>query len=785
MGEHRIFGIRHHGPGSARSLGAALDAWQPDCVLVGGPPEADEMVAWVKDEHLVPPVALLSHAEDAPSRAAFHPFAAFSPEWVALRWATTRGVPAAFIDLPLAHQLTPPPSAEVREAAAAPPLPSQTLRSEEPAEGSRSEASAALDEEDEGAHEETAWRRLCAIGGFTDSEALWDRLVETSSAADPTAMFAAVADLMGALREATAAAAPIPPAAFDVAGAVPPERRREAQREAHMRQCIRRALKDGAARVAVVCGAWHAPALASVAKGGSADAALLRGLPKAKVATTWVPWTYGRLAAHSGYGAGVVAPGWYHHLFAEGPRAHQRWLTEAAQVMRRHRFDVSTAHVIEAVRLAEALAALRGHAAPALPDTLEAIEAIHAEGDPLPLRFIERELLVGERMGRVPEGVPEPALARDLRATQKQVRLKPEALARDLDLDLRQDTDRARSHLLRRLRVLDIPWGVPSGVHRRTQNTFHERWHLEWKPDFAVALVEASRYGTTVASAARAALLDAGAKASDIPALAALLTDALHADCPDALPALVARLDALAAAGNDVPAWMSALATLAPTLRYGDVRKTDAQGLETVLEHYAERIAIGLPAAAAGLSEDAANHLMPLLVDADEGMGFLAETEIRAWRASLMKIAHADTTHPLIAGRATRLLLAHGTLDAAGVALLLGQALSPGVAAGQARWLEGLLAGGGGVLLHEPELLALIDAWLQALPAETFDAILPLVRRAFSLMEKPERRQVGEALFEKRAATAESSSPALDPARAARLMQVLTRCLGRVFEAAP
>ena len=76
---------------------------------------------------------------------------------------------------------------------------------------------------------------------------------------------------------------------------VPDDDPREEQREAHMRQPIRAAAKAGAENVAVVCGAWHAPAL--VAPGPAApDARTLKGLPKTKVATTWVPWTYGRLA---------------------------------------------------------------------------------------------------------------------------------------------------------------------------------------------------------------------------------------------------------------------------------------------------------------------------------------------------------------------------------------------------------------------------------------------------------------------------------------------------------
>ena len=105
MAEVRFFGIRHHGPGCARSLVRAFAAWQPDAVLVEGPPEADGLLPYLNDAALVPPVALLVHAVETPQQAVFYPFARFSPEWQALRWAAGAGVAARFIDLPRAHAL--------------------------------------------------------------------------------------------------------------------------------------------------------------------------------------------------------------------------------------------------------------------------------------------------------------------------------------------------------------------------------------------------------------------------------------------------------------------------------------------------------------------------------------------------------------------------------------------------------------------------------------------------------------------------------------------------------
>ena len=102
---HTVFGIRHHGPGSARSLERALHELQPDTVLIEGPPEADALLELAARDDMAPPVALLTYVPDEPARAAFYPFARFSPEWRAIRHALDREVPVRFMDLPAANKL--------------------------------------------------------------------------------------------------------------------------------------------------------------------------------------------------------------------------------------------------------------------------------------------------------------------------------------------------------------------------------------------------------------------------------------------------------------------------------------------------------------------------------------------------------------------------------------------------------------------------------------------------------------------------------------------------------
>jgi hypothetical protein len=90
-GQVFLFGIRHHGPGSARRLVQALDDLKPAAVLIEGPSEASELLPMLADPDMATPVALLIYAEDNPANASFFPFAEYSPEYQAARWAVRHG----------------------------------------------------------------------------------------------------------------------------------------------------------------------------------------------------------------------------------------------------------------------------------------------------------------------------------------------------------------------------------------------------------------------------------------------------------------------------------------------------------------------------------------------------------------------------------------------------------------------------------------------------------------------------------------------------------------------
>lgn len=694
MSEVLVFGVRHHGPGSARAVGVALDEVRPDVVVIEGPPELDGVAHLAASAAMRPPVAALVYALDRPRVASFYPMAVFSPEWVALRWASANGRPARFADLPAAVSLA---------------------RRDDPPPTSRRDPLGAL----------------AAAAGYDDAERWWEDTIEHRY--HGVGVFDAVLDVMRAARE--------PGDDEDEHG-----HDDTFVREAAMRRTIRAVRAEGHERVAVVCGAWHAPALVPADfPTAAADARTLKGLPTTKVAATWVPWTSARLGRASGYGAGVTAPGWYHHLFTAPDDVVLRWLVRTAALLRHEHLDVSPAAVIEAVRLADALAVLRARPLPGLAELTEATEAVLCGGSPVPLGVVARKLLVGDHLGRVPPETPMVPLARDLAATAKRLRLKPSAAARTLELDLRTESHLERSRLFHRLLLLDVPWATPAATGR-TGGTFKEAWDVQWQPELDVALIEASGSGTTIESAATAVVARRAAGDADVAALAGLVEAALLADLPEGLDAVLAALGERAARQHDTTVLMAAVEPLARVRRYGDVRRSDTAVVAGVLAGIVTRVAVGLPPACASLDDDSAAAVRARMESVQRGLAMLDDGALRdEWLAALAVVARRGGVHGLVAGRATRLLLDAERVDLDTAARRLSVALSPGADAGRgAAWLEGFLAGDAVLLLHEPELLGVVDGWLAGARPDVFDDVLPLLRRTFSGWTPAERRAVGD-----------------------------------------
>ncbi|MER6459281.1 DUF5682 family protein [Streptomyces sp. NPDC001228] len=773
-----LIGVRHHAPSLAAVVPALLDAAKPDVLLVELPAELQDWLPWLAHEDTRAPVALAAAPADGSTGPAFYPFADFSPELAAVRWAARAAVPVIACDLPLADRGWQ----EGERVAQGPGRLSGALRS-----------------------------RLTGRPG----EDLWDRLVEAPAPGSVPEAVRRAALLTGwALREESAVS--------EV----------DLRREEWMRSRLAEATRKGE-RAAVVVGAFHAPALVradgaaerhaavadhrrDAADPHSSDAAGPRpeeadpGMeaagphseagashteaaapgPKAPVprppaaewTTSLIPYAYALLDERSGYPAGIRDPEWQHLVLeaAGEPAAVEDALTGSVvricAALRELGHPSGPADAREITRLAADLARLRGLPAAGRGELVEAVQTVLAQGEPYGrgravARAMER-VLVGDRTGAPAPGAPRSGLAPAVEADLAALGLPGPAdhgAARDLRLDpFRSDLDRRRELLLRRLALCSVPYGE----HRQVTGTggadaLTSRWEVRWTPATAAMLTAAGVRGVTLVQAAEGLLRERGRRERAAGgATAAQVLDGLEQAAHCGLPGLVdERLDDTAAVLPDsgtLPELLAALALL-DRLRAGHVA-----GLDADEERTARAVAVaGLLTAAAvrqveGLtgSEDPSDaHALLELAHRADLLGGIRLTD------ALARLA-ADGS-PLMRGAAgaVRVLLGQEDPEVFGnrVASWVDGAVDAGSRTALAARLTGLLTAAGRLLEAAAPALEPLVGRVTELSDRDFLDRLPALRGGFDTLTPADRGRLLAGVEERLGADRVADTGAVDP----------------------
>ncbi|MEV8637436.1 DUF5682 family protein [Streptosporangium sp. NPDC051023] len=438
-----LLGVRHHSPALAVAVPALLDAAGAEVVCVELPADFQPWLVHLADPATVAPVALAGTGEDG--RLGFYPFADFSPELAAIRWARERGAEVLCCDLPLSAPAMseggaarissprpePSPAGRSRANPAQPePVPASRPRSEEarterfpgdPGQGGQPHGGDGQADRRAGAETPAGSAfadGLTASCTGRDGDDMWDRAVEVlAPGCPPEAVRRAALGVGWALRQDAEASGGVP--SGDLA------------REAHMREVLAGAVARGL-RVAAVVGAFHAPALVlapAPGTGASAeetpvlarssapgpvrapehDVGASAGQPPASVspaaapvsppapaptasvpsATSLVPYAFDLLDSRSGYPAGIRDPRWQQAVFmaagdpGEVRDAAARAITSVCRNMREAGHTAGTGEAVETLRLACDLARLRGLPAPGRGELLEAVTSVLGQGEPL------------------------------------------------------------------------------------------------------------------------------------------------------------------------------------------------------------------------------------------------------------------------------------------------------------------------------------------------------------------------------------------------------------------
>lgn len=806
-----ILGIRHHGPGSARSVCRALQQIQPDCILIEGPPDANALIAQLQHPDFKPPVALLLNTpiqKDDKPQAAFYPFAEFSPEWQALRYAIQQQIAVEFMDLPLTHRFAL--EKQWQEALL------QRLREQEQNSGEEQEDGVGViinrpNENDENFNEDQEddqnslsddntdsnidteltqhylairhdpIKLLAEQAGYQDSERFWEHLVEQQPHAGQ--MFASISDAMAAVREyiesQSVGASPC--------GCPLNDNDLEQYREAYMRKIIRQAEKQGYQNIVVICGAWHAPVLADLKGHSKADMVLLKGLAKIKVEAAWIAWTHGRLSRESGYGAGVQAVGWYAHLWkhyqsaldgqVDGEKVTIDWLSQFAQALRQAGYDASSAQIIDAVQLVQSLLQLRGRRIPDLDDLFEVIQSVLHHGLEIPQPILA-QLLEDEKLGQVPEEYIVLPIQQDFLKQVKHFRLKLEAPHRDITLDLREPFDLAKSQFLHCVKLLGVAWAELSS-HSTGQGNFKEIWTLSWQPESSLYLNEMSIWGNSLALASQNFIEDKIKSCEDVADIARLIEQILLSGLDHTLALALKKLDDLSTVHQDPAVILETLKPLIVAIRYGSVRQLSTAHLLTVVQHLSIRLLISLPGYCLQLNAEMAQHFARQLQQLYEQLIQLDQADLlQLWQNTLNQLLQQEQMQGYLHGYCVRLAREQQLIDAQQCQNFLSRALSVGQTVDySAAWFEGFLTHQALLLIHEASLWQIVDQWIAQLEDAQFIELLPILARTASSFSPAEAQQLIQKVAQPQQNQSTNEISRLDIGRAKTVLDEIYRYL--------
>lgn len=754
-----VFGVRHLSPSGAWHLRRFLDRIRPKVVLIEGLSDANDLISDMTRKQTRPPIAILAYTQALPVRTLVYPIAKYSPEYQALVWAAENKATAEFIDLPSdiflalqdVAQRPAPPMDEASSSNEPVPEPQAQPKGEAPAAPEPFVCRRSL------------YEQFAEQAGETSYETYWERRFEHNRS-DESYRRAALEFGRG-LRELEEDA--------------PRNVAENLVREAFMRRRIQETIARGvpADKIVAVVGAYHAPVLTHDQPVMS-DAELA-GLARRESKLTLMPYSYFKLSSQSGYGAGNHAPAYFQLLWdaLENNDLHQlpaRYLSLVARYQRDHGTHRSTAEVIEGVRLACTLSAMKDGTAPTLADLQDAAITLIGHGERSAIQDALARVEVGTEIGQLPKGVSKTSIQDDFARETERLKLEKylTTVKQELALDLRENRraktteaaflDLERSSFLHRLRVLEIPFAIPAKTGQQS-TTWAEKWNVQWSPEAEISLVEAVLLGETVELATAYKFKTQLEKCTAVHEAAQMVRDACQCGLMQSMELARRRLQELAADSTEFTSVAHAANELGMIARYGDVRRFDPAPLIPLIEDLFVQGALALLPA----SNCDAEAAKKIVIGMDElnkvNLEYHERVDEELWISKLKFLSDADDRNPLLSGYACAILLERSLLTNEELAREVSRRLSPGIPADLgAGWFEGLSKRNRYALLARQPLWEQLADYVQSLDDEQFRRAIVFLRRGFGGFSPQEKRQISENLGEHWGVGADAASEVLN-----------------------
>ncbi|MFK8267821.1 DUF5682 family protein [Capnocytophaga cynodegmi] len=719
------FGVRHLSPGASFHLLKFLEKHKPKCILIEGPSDATNLITHIAQKDVKPPIAMLGYTTELPIETVLYPFASYSPEYQAICWGVKRKIDVRFIDLPSEIMLK--------------------LQQERTYEKNDEKAA------DYYSFHNNLYDQLAEKYEETDYESYWERNFEHNLNED---IFRQGLDYQSEqIREL------VIEKEYE---SVPYDFSYNMIRESYMKREIQKALTYyRPEEIVVIVGAYHLAGIRSNLPAMTDEE--LKKLPRANSKITLMPYSYLRLSSRMGYGAGNKAPHYFELMWqamqnGELSNLSAIYLSKVASELRKKGDNASSASVIEAIRLANALTAMRGGTMPVLKDLHDAVTTCFGAGELFSVAEAINRVDIGTAIGSLPEGVGQTPVQENVNQELKRLKLTQykSAVAQELVLDLRENLkvktkeaafiDLNRSIFLHRLSVL----GILFAEKRKTSQdsaTWAEKWTLQWSPEVEIQIVEANLKGETIEIATAFHLKELLNESGDISTVASIVRQACECHLTNLFENALSTLQHLLIDSNSFTDVANAAHELATLIQYENLRQFDLEPLKPVLQQLFLRASL-LLVDASSCDEKASKNV----AQAINTMEFISQqqydlVDVETWQKELSHLAWRDDLNTRLSGVAFSILLEHNIVSEEDCAKEVSRRLSIGVPADLgASWFEGLSGRNRYALLSRISLWKELDLYIQQLDDDEFLRSVVFLRRAFADFEPNQKNSIAELL---------------------------------------
>lgn len=729
--------IRHHSPACAWAVRQLIREVKPAHVLIEGPVDFDQHIDVLLDPETRPPVAIASIVElNAKKRrlAAYFPFCEHSPELVALKEGRRAGANLAFIDTPSMDKAL--------------------LRSND----NNQEKNRPVNLQHEAVFNANDYvSALAKEQGCRDGYELWDHLFETQLGSDDWQKFLSEVGAYCAGLRAMTAEAEIFSQGDDV-------------RERHMAAQIVKAQNKGGT-IVVVVGGFHVPALIELLNSSKpiTSPTVEKGLGQSYM----IRYGFKALDALNGYASGLPQPAYYDYLWQRAVQAQgqPQWRDTATDLvsmfcnqMREAGHPINLPSQVEMLRSAESLALLRNRPGILRHDLIDGAKVSLVKGE-VSRRDVwsERllEFLCGTTLGDVPASAGLPPLVEDARRRASRHRIDlSDGTRRTRKLDIRRKEAHLKaSQYFHAMTLLDASFASrmtgPDYLNNVRTDLLFEEWSFSWSPQVEGKLIELAIYGDQLDVVCIAYINDRRQQlreegfAHDVEALCDLLGRGLLAGLGNRLSPFLRDIESSIQSNNQFPALVKSLRRLHfIQSAAGPLSAPASLGLQSSLIVAFNRLIY--------LCDDICNAPPEIVEDQIEALRLISELlrndgdkiyDVDLFNEAIDRIADSNP-QPEILGSVLAICIQSGRRTIAELASALNGNLTGSILKLEERIgvLRGVLHTAPALLFNEPELLKVIDGFIQEINDEDFIGLLPYLRLAFTALNPRETDHLAEVL---------------------------------------